>query len=154
MTIFDQIVELLDRHHCSYRTLTHPPVTTSAQAAAVRGTSPDQGAKALVCFADTKAVMIVLPGSCKLDTKAFKTAFGFKDVRFVSHPELFTLTGLTPGAVPPFGHLFHLPCYLDESLAAQTHIAFNAGDLTKSIIMNTSDYIIIESPTLGSFSIS
>lgn len=153
MIIFDRIIELLEAQVCIYRSLTHDPVTTSAQAALVRGTTPDQGAKALVCRADSQNIMIVLPGPRKLDTKTFKALFHFKDVRFVTPDELIQLTGLPVGAVPPFGHLFNLPVYLDTSLSSQTQIAFNAGDLSHSIIMDYSDYIKIASPILGNFSL-
>ncbi len=154
MTVYDQIIRLLDEYHSSYKTMEHPAVTTSAQAAAVRGTSPDQGAKALICRADSGPVMIILPGTRRINTKSFKALFHFKDVRFVTPDELFQLTGLPVGAVPPFGHLFNLPTYLDSSLSSQIQIAFNAGDLCRSVIMNYSDYIKIELPLLGDFSIS
>lgn len=154
MVIYDKILLLLDEHKFKYQALSHPPVKTSADAAAIRDLSPDQGAKALVCFSDHKPIMVVLPGSKRLDTKSFKSKFAVKDLRFASTEELLQLTGLIPGAVPPFGHLFGLPTYLDTSLSGVNQIAFNAGDLTKSVIMNYSDYLKLASPIVGQFSVS
>ena len=51
------------------------------------------------------------------------------------------LTGLVPGAVPPFGEpILSLPLYVDASVLANERIAFNAGSLTDSIIMPIHDY--------------
>jgi prolyl-tRNA editing enzyme YbaK/EbsC (Cys-tRNA(Pro) deacylase) len=53
------------------------------------------------------------------------------------------------GAVPPFGSLFKYKTYVDESLFKQgDEISFNAGLRSKSMIMKTIDYKIIEDPLI------
>ncbi|KKU29253.1 MAG: YbaK/prolyl-tRNA synthetase associated region [Candidatus Amesbacteria bacterium GW2011_GWA2_47_11b] len=141
MTVYESIIQLLDNHNIKYRALSHEPTPTCEDSARVRGTSSDQGAKALVCYADKQPIMIVLPCSRKLDPKLFKSLFGVKDLRFATPDEVIQLTSLSVGAIPPLGHLFGLPTYVDAELAKNQTIAFNAGDRTKSVIMAYSDYV-------------
>lgn len=144
MTVYGQIIQLLGQAKVKYQSLEHEPTKTCADSARIRGTTPDQGAKALVCIADKKPIMIVLSCSRKLDAKLFKQTFGVKDLRFATPDEVKQITGLEIGSIPPFGSLFNLTTHLDLALASQKQIAFNAGDIHKSVIINYSDYIKLE----------
>ncbi len=63
------------------------------------------------------------------------------------------LTGLVPGSVPPFGNpIINLDLYLDNSILNNNKIAFNAGSLTDSIIMDVKDYLNIAQPIIFKFS--
>ena len=140
MSVYEKIIQLLDSRQIKYQALEHEPTPTCEDSARVRGTSMDQGAKALVCYADKKPILIVLPCSRKLDVKTFKTLFAVRDLRFATPDEVKELTDLEIGAIPPLGHIFNLPTYVDEELGKNQTIAFNAGDRTKSVIMLYSDY--------------
>jgi Ala-tRNA(Pro) deacylase len=152
MAVFERLCELLDRHAVSYSVTRHAPVFTSEEAAAVRGTSLASGAKALVCKADERFFMIVLPADRKLNSKAVRANSGVKSLRFATREEVETLTGLAPGSIPPFGSLFDLQTWCDERLTEQPQINFNAGDHAISISMAVSDFLKVESPRLGSYS--
>ena len=150
-TIFDRVRLLLDGKAVSYEVLHHAPVFTSEEAAAIRGTRLASGAKALVCKADERFVMIVLPADRKLASKEVRKAAGIKSLRFASREEVEQLTGLTPGSIPPFGSLFALSTWCDEHLAEQPRINFNAGDHAISISMAYADYVAAEQPKLGRY---
>lgn len=152
MTVYEQIIALLDENGVEYQTLEHEPTKTCQDSARIRGTTADQGAKALVCYADKTPVIIVLPCSKKLDVKLFKLAFKVRDLRFATPTEVKQLTELEIGSIPPLGSLFNLPTYLDDSLSSQDEIAFNAGDVRRSVIMKYSDYLALEKPLVASFS--
>ncbi|MBW2535057.1 MAG: hypothetical protein JRI55_26430 [Deltaproteobacteria bacterium] len=139
----------LDACGVAYEISDHEPVYTSEQAARVRGTPMESGAKALVCKAGDDFHLFVMPASLKLHTKAVRRALGIQRLRFATREELLELTGLTPGCVPPFGSLFGLPTRCDEKLAEQPRINFNAGDHGVSIGMNFADYAAVEQPILG-----
>lgn len=143
MSVYEKIIQLLDSRQIKYQALEHEPTPTCEDSARVRGTSMDQGAKALVCYADKKPILIVLPCSRKLDVKTFKTLFAVRDLRFATPDEVIQLTGLQIGAIPPLGNLFNLPTYVDQALSTEERIAFNAGDRTKSVIMSYPDYASI-----------
>ena len=150
--IYAEIIALLDKHNAIYKTYEHKAVFTSGEAAKVRGTDIHQGAKALVMIADKKALMLVLPADLKADTKAIKQKLQIRDLRLASAQEAEQLTGTRIGAVPPFGNLFELPVYVDETLRENEEIAFNAGLHTKSIKMKEKDFEAIVNPIVGRFS--
>lgn len=143
MSVYEKIIHLLDSHKLDYQALEHEPTPTCEDSARIRGTSMDQGAKALVCFADKKPILVVLRCSLKLDTKLFKKLFGVWDLRFATSEEVKQQTSLEVGAIPPFGHLFEISTYVDNSLSSEDKIAFNAGDRTRSIVMSYANYAII-----------
>ncbi len=150
--VLDRIRTMLDSRGVRYQYMEHAPVFTSEEAARVRGTDPHEGAKALLFQADGRPVLLVLPGDMRVDSRAFKRQFGVKDLRMVSAEELKQLTGLEPGAVPPFGSVLGVPTYLDEKLAAGPRMSFNAGSRTQSLQMAAADFMSVEKPTVARFS--
>jgi Ala-tRNA(Pro) deacylase len=150
-SVFERIQGLLAEKSVVFDVLRHAPVFTSEEAAAVRGTPLGSGAKALVCKADERFVMIVLPADRKLASKAVRKAAGVKSLRFADRDEVQKLTGLAPGSIPPFGSLFGLATWCDERLAEHARINFNAGDHAISISLAYADYLMVEQPRLGMF---
>lgn len=150
-SIFDRLRALLDQNHVHYDVLRHAPVYTSEEAAQVRGTTLASGAKALICKADREFVLIVLPADCRLASKQVRKIRSLKSLRFASRDEVYRLTGLTPGAIPPFGSLFDMATWCDRRLGEQTAINFNAGDHEISIQMTFTDYERVERPLFGGF---
>jgi len=151
LSVTARIQELLRSRGITFAFKEHAPVKTSQEAAAVRGTPLHEGAKALVFAADEANVLAVVPAHKRVGTRAFKRAFGVKNLRMVTPDELRELTGLPVGAVPPFGSVLDLPTYVDRGLLENERISFNAGSRTASIIMACRDYIAVEQPTLGDF---
>ncbi len=117
----------------------------------MRGTRLASGAKALICKADEQFVLFVMPADRRLDSREVRKQFGLRGLRFATREEVAALTGLEPGAIPPFGQLFNLPTYCDESLRMQPRINFNAGDHAISVSVATSDYLAVERPAMGNF---
>lgn len=150
--VFSRLFQSLKTRSVPFQVLRHAPVYTSQEAAAVRGTSLASGAKALVCKADARFVMIILPADRRLASKQVRQAAGIKSLRFATTDEVAQLTGLAPGAIPPFGSLFGLPTWCDEALSQQPQINFNAGDHAISISMAFADYVAVEQPRMGHYS--
>jgi len=152
VSVCDRLQESLKQHAVSFTIIRHEAVYTSEQAAAVRGTSLASGAKALVVKAGERFVLLVLPADRKLDSRKARDTLGVKSLRFASKEEIQSLTGLQPGAIPPFGSLFQLPTYCDPALADNSSINFNAGDHAISIQMSYGDYLQVEKPQMISIS--
>lgn len=139
------VAERLDRwlreRGARFRLLEHAPVFTSEEAARVRGTPIEAGAKALVLLAHDRPVHVVLPGHRRVDNARLRAILGTRTLRFATPEELLALTGCVPGAVPPFGNFFGLPVLVDAELAEREEIAFNAGSNTVSIVMACADFL-------------
>lgn len=144
MSVLESILSLLDEKGAAYRHLSHEPTPTSEDSARVRGEPLDVGGKALLVKAADRHVLLVISAARRLDSAKLKRALGAKKTRFASADELRDLTGLVPGAVPPFGEpILPLPLYVDRSVLANERIAFNAGSLTDSVILSVEDYLRI-----------
>ncbi len=153
MKIFHAIIALLDERRVTYRLVHHQQTFTSQESADARGESVEIGGKSLLMKINDEFKLFVLSGARKLDSKKIKERFNTRETRFATKEELMELTGLVPGSVPPFGRpILPFDLFLDDSIAANEKIAFNAGSLTDSIIMNTSDYRTLITAEQFSFS--
>ncbi len=150
--VYDTIIRDLEAKHITYKAYTHEPVHTSEEAAKVRNSPISWGAKAIVMYADGNPVMVVVAGDTKIDGKAFKTAFGVKDLRMATPDEVLKVTSVPIGAVPPFGHIFHIPLYADRHVLDSDTVIFNAGLHEKSISLSGKEYERITRPIVGKFS--
>ncbi len=149
----DKLITYLKEKSIDYKLIDHQPTHTSEESAKVRGTKLEQGAKALVMYADNSPVLIVLSAADKLNNSKFKSSFKIKDLRMATPEEVLNISGVNIGAVPPFGNLFNTPIYVEEKLLKLADIAFNAGSLTKSIIMKTSDFVKLVNPIRGEYAV-
>lgn len=149
--VTDRVEAFLREAGVAFRLYSHAPVFTSAEAARVRGTTPEEGAKALLIRADERFVLVVLSGVLRVDNKALRRLLGAHGVRFATEDELLRLTGCRPGAVPPFGNLFGLPVLMDASLRLCEQVSFNAGSNAWSVTMRREDLERLAQPQVGAF---
>ncbi len=152
VNVYERIVKDIEAANAVYESYEHQAVKTSEEAAKIRNTPLQEGAKALVVYADDTPTMIVIPGDRKLDMKAFKALYHIKDLRMATPAQVEAVTGVTIGAVPPFGAMFGIPIYMDTFVQKNSHVSFNAGLHTRSIRMEEKDYERVASPTVGEFS--
>lgn len=146
------ITTKLDAAGVQYDTFTHESVRTSQEAAAIRGTKIEEGAKALVCHVDkSHYVLAVLAAHRQADLGALREHLGARRVVLASPDEVLQQTGCAVGGIPPFGSCIGLPTYCDPSLSASERISFNAGLRTFSIAMPYAAYIAIEQPVIVPF---
>lgn len=150
--LFETIREFLDQHGVAYRTVQHQPTFTSAESALARGEDVKIGGKAIVIKVGDVFRLFVLSAARKIDSDAIKSYFQVKSTRFANAEELLDFTGLVPGSVPPFGFpILPFELFVDKSILLNEKIAFNAGSLTDSIVMNVSDYLQVADATIFEF---
>jgi Ala-tRNA(Pro) deacylase len=53
------------------------------------------------------------------------------------------------GAMPPFGNLYGLPTYVDQHLAVEDYIVFEAGTYTDAIKISYRDYELAVKPQVA-----
>ncbi len=151
--VLQSIRKMLDERNVKYREVHHEQTFTSEQSAAARGESIRIGGKALLLKVGDEFKLFVLSAALKLDSSAIRKHFGVRTSRFANKEELAERTGLVPGCVPPFGEpILPFKLYVDESIARNERIAFNAGSLTDSIILSTEDYVALAQPEIFCFS--
>ena len=93
-----------------------------------------------------------MSAACKFNNKLVKEVLKSKKIKFAELEKVFEITKCFNGAVPPFGSLFNIKTYIDNSLINQgDEINFNAGLRTKSVSMSISDYLKLENPEVSTF---
>ena len=154
--IHQRLCALLDQHQARYRVVAHDAVGQCEAVSAIRGTALGQGAKALVCKVKgngvNQHVLAILAADQQADLNQLASHFGGLKASLASPAEVDTLTACVFGAIPPFSFHPDLTLVADPLLFERfDEIAFNAGLLEKSVIMDTQDYLRIARPELVMF---
>jgi Ala-tRNA(Pro) deacylase len=125
---------------------------TAQGAAATMRISGKELAKTVVLWAGEEMILAVLPAPnhVRLDKLAAEVG---KPVRLATEQEFSSLfPDCELGAMPHLGSLYNLPAYVvDESLAADEAIVFNAGTHRDAIRMRYDDFVRVAKPTVCSF---
>lgn len=148
---FSLLTTLLDRQQARYRVVEHPMAGKSEEVAKIRGTQLGQGAKALVCHVKGNGlkqhVLAVLPADRQADLGALAQGMGGTRASLASPAEVSLLTDCVFGAIPPFSFHAELLLVADPLLFERfDELAFNAGTLERSLILNAEDYQRIAQP--------
>lgn len=153
--VFQQLVALLDGGLARYRVIEHPAAGKSEEVARIRGTEVGQGAKAMACKLQMPGlpsvhVLAVLAADRQLDLAALAQVFGAKKASLMSPREIEAMTGCVLGAIPPFSFHPELRLVADPELFARyREIAFNAGRLDASMVLDAEDYLRLARPQMA-----
>jgi prolyl-tRNA editing enzyme YbaK/EbsC (Cys-tRNA(Pro) deacylase) len=156
------IVEFLKEKNVKFVYFEHEvsgPSNLSREIRSKHGYPDAVGAKALILVVTfsghiKKNVLVVIPGHKQLDKKKLKLVLkNIKEFRFASKEELFELTGLVPGQVPPFGKpILNVDMFiLDKSFNSVNQIGFNVARLDASIVMDFQEFRRIITPDFYDF---
>jgi Ala-tRNA(Pro) deacylase len=146
-----RILSIFKENNVEYQLYEHEPVYTSQQAATVRGVELKTGCKSMLLKTRPgKFIIANLAADRKIDLKKLEKIAGEK-LSFATKEEVLKATNCEPGSVPPFGKLFGLPTYLDESVLENDFVNFNIGMLTKSVKISKQNLLSIMEPEIGKF---
>ena len=97
-------------------------------------------------------LLAVLPADEQADLYSLTQKFDCKRASLASPEEVTVLADCVFGSVPPFSFHKNLHLVVDESLLERNdEIAFNAGLLDRSVVLNAKDYARIVKPVLVKF---
>ena len=150
-----KLKEFLDNHNVKYRTITHSTAYTAQEIAQLAHIKGQELAKTVIVKIDDHAAMAVLPASYRVDLSRLKAVAGAETVALATETEF---RGMFPecetGAMPPFGNLFGMPVFVDESLSQDKEISFNAGTHIELIRLAYEDFARLVQPKVAKFSLS
>lgn len=151
MPMLQKILLYLDENKVQYQRHSHPTAYTAKEVASVEHVPAHRIAKAVVFFSEKGYAMAVLPGDCLLDLHGLQAVLGVSRLRLATESELADLfPDCELGAMGPFGNLCGVPVYVDESLAAEETIAFNAGTHRDVIHIRFDDFKRLVNPAMAS----
>lgn len=143
------VKEFLDTHHINYSTIQHTPAYTAPEIAANSHIPGKCLAKVVIVKLDNKFAMVVLPAHKKVNFNLLKELTGSKKIDLASEYEFKDkFPDCEVGAMPPFGNLYDMDVFADETLTKDKEIAFNAGNHSELIKMSYKDFETLVHPNI------
>lgn len=141
---FDKIIQHLKLCSTPYEQLEHSAATTCEQSASARGEDIAIGGKTLLFKSKRNFHLFVTSAATEVDSTRVRKILRSQKLRFASPQELEELAGVVKGALPPYGDpILPYDLYIDISILKNEKIAYNAGKLTTSHILDLNDYLEI-----------
>lgn len=152
MAKMHDLLRYLDSNKVEYRVKEHAPAYSAHDVAVSTLISERELAKAILVSVDGRFWMTVLRTDHRVNTQMIKRAFGAKQVHLAHEEDLESLfPDCQIGAMPPLGNLYGLPVMVDESLAEDEEIVFNACTHTRVIRMKFKDFKELVKPVILQF---
>ncbi len=153
MEIPKQLIDCLNENKVRYEILHHPEAVTAQRIAQAEHVKGRHHAKVVMVKSGEQHLMTVLPADHQIDLEKVGKAIG-KTASLDREEEFKSLfPDCATGAMPPFGNLYGLPTYVDERLAQEEYIVFEAGTHTDAIKMSYRDYEKIVKPRVEDIAI-
>jgi Ala-tRNA(Pro) deacylase len=104
---------------------------------------------------DGEMPMAVLPASRHLGLDLLKQATGAERAGLAAESDFQKLfPSCELGAMPPFGNLWNLPVWMNQSLTDDPEIAFAAGTHSELVRLAREDYERVVEPRVARFAVS
>lgn len=149
----NKVKAFLDDHGTKYVVISHSKAYTAQGIAAIAHISGKELAKTVIIKLDGDLAMAVLPASFQVDLEQLKLRTGVATAELATEREFKQhFPDCETGAMPPFGNLYGIPVYVDETLTEDREIAFNAGSHYELIKMSYRDFERLVKPEVMDFS--
>ena len=146
------ISNFLERHHAQYSLLGHPTAFTAQEEAAAAHVPGSEWAKTIVCQADDRPILAVVPAPSLVDLRRLQQATHAHSIRLAREREFALLfDDCELGAIPPLGPLYGRDVFVDQSLTRDPVVFFSAGSHQMAIGMPYSEFDRLVHPTVGEF---
>jgi Ala-tRNA(Pro) deacylase len=149
----NKVKTFLNAHGTKYVAISHSKAYTAQGIAAISHISGRELAKAVIVKLDGDLAMAVLPACYQVDLDLLRRRTGVRDAELATEREFKQhFPDCETGAMPPFGNLYGIPVYVDETLSQDREIAFNAGSHYELIKMSYADFERLVKPEVMQFS--
>ena len=146
MSISQRLRDLLDQRGVRYTVVTHSPAYTAQELAQSMHTPGREVAKVVIVKHAGKLALAVLPAQARVDLERLGAAL-HGEVELASERKFAAaFPDCELGAMPPFGGLYGLITWVDESLTRDQEIVFNAGTHADAFRMSFEDYRRLAAP--------
>ncbi len=134
MAVPQKIIKFLEKNKVKYEEIRHRTVYTSHDKAQTLKVPEKIVGKTLVVKLDRNFALVLIPANKNLDKGKLKKIAKAKKVDFAKEGWMKkNLKGVKVGAIPPFGSLWGLPIFIDQSLMKERKIIINGGDYSGSL---------------------
>jgi len=136
------------RYHWSH----HDTAYTAQDMARKEDVSGKKVVKPVLVEADGQFVLCALPASHFIDMEELRRELNAREARLADEPQIAQLfADCELGAEPPVGRLFGIATVMDDSLARQDEVIFQAGTHQDAVRMSIQDYLRLAQPRIAHF---
>lgn len=129
MNIAPTVHKYLAAQQADYELIPHSHTESSTGTARAAHVPGARVAKAVLVKDQAGYVLAVLPSNRQVELRQLGSALGRERLQLAGEAELKqTFADCALGAVPPLGSAYGLPVVVDEALAAEPEVYFEAGD--------------------------
>lgn len=153
MGIPSKLIDFLNQGKVRYEILHHPEAFTAQELSAIEHVKGRHHAKVVMVKANGDRFMTVLPADHRVDLEKLNKAIGKRTALATEADFKSLFPDCAVGAMPPFGNLYNVPTYVDNSLTEDDYIVFEAGTHTDAIKMSYGDYARLASPKVADFAV-
>ena len=149
MSIPSALLDCLNTNKIPYEILPHAKAFTAGMAAAAEHIGRNHQAKVVMVSSQRGPAMTVLPADRKLDLRKLHRLTRERAVLQSEAEFAPVFPDCETGAMPPFGNLYGLRTYVDQHLAQEDYIVFEAGTYTDAIKISYRDYELAVKPQVA-----
>ncbi len=147
MSIPESITSYLDNNQIAYEAIHHRRDFSAQEAAADTHTKGKDFAKTVILYVDGDYCMAVLPAIYHINMIKLEKALNAKYVSLATEEEIAQVcSDCEVGAMPPLGTIYRMQVYVDQHLAADHMITFNAGTHEEVVRMLYDDFAKLANP--------
>lgn len=164
MAIPAKLTKYLEQHKIKYEIVEHRKVFTALDAVHTQKLKPQLQVKTLVMRLDNDYALALLTANRNLDKGKFKQTVNkcakqakqkaIKKIDFAKEAWMKKHLIGKVGATPAFGKLLKLPVYMDSLVYKNKQLQINSGEYTASLKISLKDFVKLEMPVKGSFSMA
>jgi Ala-tRNA(Pro) deacylase len=135
-----------------FEVMAHSEAYTMQEVAAELHVPGKQVAKVVIVKANGKMIMLVVPSPYRLNFAKVRALLGAKKVSLAKEEEFADLfPDCAIGAMPPFGNLYDVPVYVDQTLVEEPNIVFRVGTHRHTMKVAYADFARLAQPEVGEF---
>lgn len=141
MSINSKLRQYLDGHQVRYRVISHSPAYTAQEVAEMTHESGKEFVKSVMVKGDGDIFMVILPANRNVNFETLKADLHISDLELVDEEDFKDIfPDCEPGAMPPFGSLYGVKVVVDEHVAQDDFILFNAGNHREVVKMLSREF--------------
>ena len=150
MAMLAKLRDFLEQSAVPFEVHRHKPASTATATAAADRVPQSEMAKVVLLRSGDDHVMAVIPACKRLDLDRIRRVADDPALELASEDEVTRLfPGCETGAMPPFGNLFGMPVWVDDTLGREAETVFTAGNHRETVHMRYADFVRLVRPSFG-----
>ena len=141
MAISKKLENFLELNNVRFEVIPHPKNYTALGTARVEHLPAQEVAKVVMVDLGEKPIMLVVPADRKVNFVKLSSLLNAPILNIEDEEEfMYLFPDCELGAMPPFGALYELPCYVDSTILEGEEICFNGGSHEEGVKISKHDF--------------